>query len=106
MAELLITTRAQQELDRAYDWWVDHRSAAQANLWYGGFIEALLKLETDSEQHPLAAESGLFPYKVRQLNYGLSGKPTHRALYTIRGEQVVILRVRHVAQQPLSSDDV
>src|SRR5262245_55203227 len=105
MHELLVTTRAQQEIDDSHDWWAQYRSAAQAESWYLGLIE-MLKLEHDPERCPLAAESDLFSYEVRQLNYGVRGKRTHRVLYTIRGDKVVVLRVRHLAQQPLSTDDV
>ena len=33
-------------------------------------------------------------------------RPTHRAVFTIRGEEVVVLTVRHVAQPDLSPDDI
>ena len=106
MRDVLITDCAQGELDGAHDWWAEHRSAEQANRWYCGFLEELKSLTNDAERFPLAAESRLFPYDVRQLNYGLGNKPTHRALFTIRHEQVVILRVRHLAQKPLSAGDI
>ncbi len=106
MREVLITQRAQDELDSARDWWAAHRSVDQADRWYVGFVQAMLTLESSAEQHPLAPESELFPYEVRQLDYGLSRKPTHRALYTLRPDKIIVLRVRHLAQQPLSVTDV
>jgi hypothetical protein len=33
-------------------------------------------------------------------------RPTHRAVFAIRGEGMVVLAVRHLAQQDLSPDDV
>jgi len=36
---------------------------------------------------------------IRQLNYGLSSKPTHRALFTIVSPD-------HLAQGPLDPEDV
>ena len=41
------------------------------------------------------------PYEIRQLNFGLGSKPTHRLVYAIRRDRVVILRVRRLAQQSL-----
>ena len=61
MFELLIMARAQQELDQAHDWWAKHLSASEANRWYNGLIDAMLRLEADPKQYALTAESGLFP---------------------------------------------
>jgi hypothetical protein len=52
----------------------------------------------------LAPENERFPYEVRQLNFGIGRKPTHRIVYTIRPREVVILRVRHLAQQNIDVD--
>lgn len=106
MHDVLLTRRAQDELDRNHDWWAKNRSPEQADRWYVGFIQAMLTLENDPERCPLAPENELFLIEVRQLNFGLGNTLTHRALYTVRPDAVVILRVRHLAQQPLSSEDV
>ena len=106
MHEVLLTARAQQELDHARDWWAENRSPEQANHWFSGFVKAMLTLENEPKGCPLAPENELFPQEVRQLNYGLGSKPTHRALYTVRPDTIVILRVRHLAQEPLSSNDI
>jgi len=106
MREVLLTERAQRDLDQSYDWWAENRSLGQANRWYSGFMQALLALEHEPERFPLAPESEHFPIEVRQLNYGLGSKPTHRALYTVRTDRVVIVRVRHLAQEPLASDEL
>ena len=95
MREVLLTQRAQEELDEAHHWWAENRSAEQANRWYLGFLEAMLTLEHVPFRWPFAPENDYFPYEVRQLNFGLGSRPTHRALYTVRPDVVVILRVRH-----------
>ena len=106
MHEVILTERAQQELDLIHKWWAENRSPQQADNWYIGFVRKTLTLEQNPERCPLAPENELFPYKVRQFNYGLGSKPTHRALFTIRPDAVVILRVRHLAQQLVSDEDV
>lgn len=107
MHDVVLTRHAQDELEQAYDWWAENRSTRQADRWYTGFIQAMLALEQDPERFSLAPESDLFSIDVRQLHYGVSGKPTHRALFTIRSDtSVVILRVRHLAQKPLTSDEI
>jgi plasmid stabilization system protein ParE len=106
MHQVLLTQRAQDELDQAHDWWAENRSSEQANRWYVEFLQAMLTLENAPQRWPLAPENEFFPYEVRQLNFGLGSRPTHRALYTVRPDVVVILRVRHLAQEPLSADDI
>lgn len=51
---------------------------------------------------PLAPESGLFPFEVRQLLYG--HKPhVYRILFTVQGNVVYVLHIRHGRRQPLKS---
>lgn len=105
MHEVLVMPSARADLHDIQDWWKKHRSPAQANRWYYGFLKALLRLEKNPERMPLAPENGRWPFQVRQLSFGLGRRPTHRALFTIRKDSVAVLRVRHLAQQELGSDD-
>ena len=93
------------EIDQAHKWWAENRSPQQADRWYVGFVKELLTLEYNPERFPLAAENPFFPYEIRQLNYGLGVKLTHRALFTISPDAVIVLRIRHLAQKPLAGDD-
>jgi plasmid stabilization system protein ParE len=104
--QVLLTDRAHADLLQACAWWAENRSAQQAERWYDGFAEAIRCLATDPERCPLAPESSAFPYALRQLNYGVGRRPTHRAIFVVRPDSVLILRVRHLAQQPLSPQDV
>jgi plasmid stabilization system protein ParE len=61
----------------------------------------VLSLAQNPERCTLAPENGRFPYELRQLNFGVGRKSTHRIIYTIRPIEVVILRVRHLAQQEI-----
>ena len=87
-------------------WWADHRSTDQAERWYEGIIAAMESLAENPRRCPIARENPKFPYEVRELLFGLSSRPTHRVLYTIRPESVVIVAVRHVAQQDVTPDDI
>jgi plasmid stabilization system protein ParE len=99
--EVIITSRAEQEVQANHDWWAAHRSAEQAARWYDEFLNAALSLEQNPERCALATENGRFAYELRQLNFGVGNKATHRLLYAIRRNEVVVLRVRHLAQQEL-----
>jgi plasmid stabilization system protein ParE len=98
---VLITQRAQQEAQANHDWWAEHRSAEQAARWYDAFIRSAFSLDTNPERFAVAPEDGRFPYGLRQLNFGIGRKATHRMLFTIRQDAVVVLRVRHLAQQAI-----
>ena len=93
-------------MERAYSWWAEHRSADQAARWYNGFMNRLLTLESNPARCPLAPENDSFPFEVHNLLYGLSNKPTHRALFTIRPDMVYVFAIRHAAQQPITPDDL
>ena len=56
--------------------------------------------------HTLSHENDDFPYEIRDMLFGLSGKRTHRAVFTIIGKRIVILTVRHHSQDRISPVDV
>lgn len=103
---VIIDPRAFQQLEEAYRWWADKRSAEQAARWYNGFSNRIFDLADNPEQFPLAAEDYAFPYEVRELHYGVGGKSTHRALFTIRPDAVYVFCIRHVAQRPMTPEDL
>lgn len=76
--------------------------------WLEGFEKAIDSLVDRSEQHGLARENDLyeFPYPVRQLLYGLGKKPTHRAVFEVRGDTVFVVAVRHLAQDNLTFEEL
>lgn len=103
---LAISDHARDQLEGACRWWAENRSAEQAERWYDGISEALLSLRENPGRCTHAAESSAFPFDVQQLNYGLGRKPTHRALFTIRGDMVYVFSIRHLAQKPVTPDNL
>lgn len=104
--DVLITDRAAQKLESAARWWAEHRSAEQAEQWYDGIVDAILSLAEAPERCAIAREQGQFPFEIRQLVYGLGRRRTHRAVFTIRRNTVVVLTIRHLAQDDLDLDDL
>jgi plasmid stabilization system protein ParE len=86
-------------------WWSDHRSTEQAVRWLEGFEAALQTLANDPGRLPLATESGAFSVVIRQLLFGLGRTKTHRALFEVRGDEVIVHAVRHLSQQANLADD-
>ena len=103
--KVAITDRAHEELDQACAWWAENRSPEQALKWYNGFIQAIRSLAKNPQRCPVAPENDAFPYEIRQLAYGLGKRPTHRAVFTVRPDLVLILRIRHQAQQQIDPDN-
>jgi plasmid stabilization system protein ParE len=103
---VVLTRRAECELEDAAAWWAENRSPDQAARWYAGFSEAIASLEREPHGCPLAPENGSFPYEIRELHYGLGSRLTHRAVFTIRPDMVLVLAIRHVAQAELTQEDL
>jgi plasmid stabilization system protein ParE len=103
---LVITDDARQQLRDSARWWADHRSADEAARWFDGFDRKIDRLKENPHSHSLAAEDEDFPYELRELLFGLGSRPTHRALFTIQPETVIVLAIRHVAQDRVAPDDV
>jgi plasmid stabilization system protein ParE len=101
-----VSRQAEDDIQRAYDWWAEHRSAAQAARWYDGLTAMLGRLGSTSHQSPHAAESERTAIDVREALFGLGRRPSHRVLFTIRPDSVYVLGVRHVSQDDVPPDDL
>ncbi len=94
--DVVVADRAAEELESAARWWAEHRSLNQAERWYDGFIQAILTLDQAPDRYPLARENHKFPFEIRQFVFGIGRKRTHRAVFTIRQDTVVVLSIRHL----------
>jgi plasmid stabilization system protein ParE len=105
---VFVTSRAKRQLAQAALWWAEHRSPDQADRWLDGIEQAIAELAKNPEQHALAKENSFYdlPYPVRQLLFGLSTKPTHRAVFEIRGDTVYVVAIRHLAQDDLIAEEL
>jgi plasmid stabilization system protein ParE len=103
---VVLTEQAACELEAAADWWAAHRSVPEAARWYGGFSARIESLRQAPKRCPVADESPEFSYELRELHFGLGSVPTHRAIYTVGREFVVVLTIRHEAQKAIRPDDI
>ncbi len=104
--EVFVTDKASRQLEAAARWWAQNRSVEQAQRWYDGFVAAIRSLARNPQRFPLAPESDAFPIEIRQLAYGLGRKKTHRAVFAVRPDRVVVYAVRHLAQDEITPDDL
>ena len=88
--EVLVTRRAEQELNQAADW-IARSAPDTAEEWFNGFVKAIVSLGEHPERCGFAHENERFTFDLRQLLYGR--RRTHRALFTIRQDVVVVLTI-------------
>jgi plasmid stabilization system protein ParE len=76
-----ITEPAKADIQEAYDWWAESRSAIQAAEWYERTFEAIATLQNMPERCPRVPEDGLSRAGARQLLVGIGARPTHRIVF-------------------------
>ncbi len=103
--EVLITARAQSDLNEARAFIAKHAPEA-AERWYFGFLEALLSLEQSPRTWPVAEEDQSFPFELRQYLYRSRNGSVSRALFTIVDQQVRVLAIRRPGQGLVAPDDL
>lgn len=106
MFSLNITEPAERDIRSAYEWWSQNRSAEQAERWYENIYHVIDTLRKMPLHCPHAPESKLHPSGLRQLLFGIGRRPTHRILFAVENDVVIVLRVRHTSQQDLSESDL
>ena len=89
------TDKALLDAAETYFWTSEHSEDA-ALRWYDGLFQALHSLEKNPFRCPYAPESFFFKEEIRQLSYG-----RYRILFTVAGETVFVLRIRHGARDYL-----
>lgn len=96
--ELAETAKA--DLREATRWIRDQTSLAAADRWLAGLLKAANTLQKQPFRCPLAAESDKFAEDIRVLLHGKRNKK-YRIIFTIRGDTIVILYVRHSSRDRL-----
>ena len=100
-----LSSRAELQLYTNALWWAENRSTEQAARWLDRFQRELRSLSDDPNQWPLAPESEVLSFVARQMPYGLARRKTHRAIFEVRGNEVIVHAIRHLAQEALSAED-
>ena len=105
--QVVISPQATAELQTSAEWWAENREPIQAARWFVGFDAKIKGLANNPHSWSIADENVIFPYEIRQLNFGLSSRPTHRAVFTIVEPNVVlVLTIRHLAQDRITPEEI
>jgi plasmid stabilization system protein ParE len=100
-----LTERALREMDRTYGWLVSERSLDYAQRWHDVMSDAFDSLASDVFTWAEAPEAVSSGRDIRQMIVGKKRR-AHRVLFEVRGNRVVVLRIRHVSQDYLQPDDL
>ncbi len=93
------TDKALVDAGEAY-FWINEQSEGIALRWYEGLLKAFRSLEKNPLRCPLAPESAFFDEEIRQLIYA-----RYRILFTVEGETVFVLRIRHGGREYLKPEE-
>jgi plasmid stabilization system protein ParE len=89
-----VSAQAERDADSILEWLLAEGIGQAGIDWFLRLDDAFASLAQFPERCPVAPESVRFPFEVRQFLYGK--KPNvYRILFTIKGNTVYILHIRH-----------
>jgi plasmid stabilization system protein ParE len=95
------TAKAKRDLDEILEWLLSQEAGETGLRWFQGLHQAVATLADSPQRCALAPENSVFPFEVRHLLYGR--KPhVYRILFTIEGNAVSVLHIRHGRRQPIA----
>lgn len=69
-------------------------------------LDTMYALSRGGARHPFATERDLKAASIQQVAFGLGRRPSHRILYAVRDDLVVIYRVRSFKQDALGINEL
>ena len=104
LKEVWLTSTAEHQLDEIAGWYASERPEVAA-AWFNGLLDKLKSLAENSLRYSIARESEALGVPFRQALYGVGRKNTHRILFTVRDDRVVVHMIRHVSQDDVNTSD-
>ena len=97
--DVIVELPAQQDIAEARLWLVE-RSPDAADRWFNSIYDTIASLEVFPERCPLAPESKTLNAEIREIFHGRR-QHKYRILFTVSGNEVHVLHVRHGARLAL-----
>lgn len=95
-----VSDQARCDVEAIYDWLRSQQAGEGGERWFLALRVAIASLATLPERCHLAPENPDSPVELRQLLYGR--KPhVYRILFTIEGNTVHVLHIRHGRRGPV-----
>jgi plasmid stabilization system protein ParE len=98
--EVITVPRAERDIEEAFRWIAEH-APLNAVGWVHGVRRAIQSLDFMPTRCVVSPESPVAGSEVRQLVFG-----NYRILFTVQGDTVYILHVRHAAREPMLPHEV
>ena len=96
------SAEAERDAEEILHWLLEQEAGEAGLRWFLALDAAVASLAKYPERCPLAPENVRFPFEVRHLLYGR--KPhVYRILFTIEGDTVYVLHIRHGRRKHLES---
>jgi plasmid stabilization system protein ParE len=86
--------------------WIAQRSPQGAYAWLDAYDQLLERLAEHAESSPAAVEDAYCSIPLKEAVFQTRRGRAYRAVFTIVGDQVRILRVRGPGQPPLQDDEI
>jgi plasmid stabilization system protein ParE len=102
-----VVTLSRAEADvRSVVCWIANRSPQGASSWLDAYEQLLDFLAEQADSCAMAQENEDCDIRLKQCLFSTKHGRTYRAVFTIIGEEVRILRVRGPGQPPLIDDEL
>ena len=98
-------TKARRDIEKEARYLRREYGARVENRWRSQVNRFLIQLETEPHRYARAEEAEDLQRDLRELIIGKKRGTTHRVLFTIRGNLVVVHRVRQAAQDRLTEEE-
>jgi plasmid stabilization system protein ParE len=103
--EVEFVRRAVADFNEAVDWY-SKRSIDAADKWITAVEKALDALEQNPQQFPRAREESELGIALHEHAFGAGRRLTHRLIFAIRPNKVVVYAVHHASRRDLTIDDL
>ncbi len=100
---VVVTQRAASQLNSVADW-IAEPAPETAERWFAEFVAKIQSLEKFCERCPRARENQHMPFELHELLFGR--RRQWRVLFTIRGDDVLVMAIRHAAQDDVTLEDL
>lgn len=100
-----VLRRAKQDQRRIVRW-IAERSSSGAEAWVNAYERMLRRLAEHADTLALASENDDFDYALREVLFKTRRGLVYRAVFTIVGDEVRVLRIRGPGQDDLTREDV
>lgn len=99
---VIVELPAQRDIEQARTW-IAERDPDAADRWFDDIYDTIGSLELFPERCPLAPESKMFDWELREILHGRR-QHKYRIIFTVVDNNVHVLHVRHGARLALGEN--